>query len=117
MRQVGWMFNAAIVLLGLGMVVSSVEGGGGNLDSGKVIYEKHCLACHGTQGKGDTPIGKVLHPQPLDFASVVVKTKTDADLLTIIQNGVKGTAMTGWKSTLSEQEMLDVLAYIRAFTK
>jgi len=27
---------------------------------GKAIYEKHCAACHGADGRADTPIGRLL---------------------------------------------------------
>ncbi len=32
--------------------------GAGDPAKGKAIYEKHCMACHGPQGKGDGPTGK-----------------------------------------------------------
>ena len=82
---------------------------------GKVTYEKHCLSCHGAKGKGDGLVGKVLRPPATDFTTSASKKKTDAELMAIIEQGVKGTAMSGWKNSLSGEEMKDVLVYIRTF--
>ncbi len=58
-------------------------------------------------------MGQVLRPPPTDFTGLQSKRKTDIELLTITQDGVKGTAMGPWKRTLSEQDIHNVLAYIR----
>ena len=32
----------------------------GDPAKGKALYEKYCVACHGPQGKGDGPAGRML---------------------------------------------------------
>ncbi len=89
--------------------------GEGNIGNGKTVYEKNCVACHGTEGKGDGPLGKVLVPSAGDLTAA--GNTSDQELLEIIQNGRPGTAMPAWKGGLSSQEMQDVLTYIRSFSQ
>ena len=89
--------------------------GEGHVGNGKAVYEKNCVTCHGTEGKGDGPIGKVLVPPAGDLTAT--GNKSDQDLLHTIQNGRPGTAMPSWKGGLSSQDMQDVLAYIRSLSQ
>ncbi len=87
----------------------------GHAQNGKAVYEKNCVTCHGTEGKGDGPIGKVLVPPAGDLTAT--GNKSDQDLLDTIQNGRPGTAMPSWKGGLTPQDMQDVLAYIRSLSQ
>jgi len=89
----------------------------GDAAKGKTIYERHCVTCHGSQGKGDGPAGKFMNPKPVDFTSPESMKKPDAELLKTIESGRPGTPMSAWKGTLSPEQMQDVLAYVRTFGK
>lgn len=89
----------------------------GDSTKGKVVFEKHCLACHGEDGKGSGPMGPLLTPPAVDYTSDSTKTKSDAELLHTIQEGRPGTAMRSFKQWLSKQEMRDVLAYVRLLSR
>jgi mono/diheme cytochrome c family protein len=39
----------------------------GNPKEGKMLYEKHCAHCHGTNGAGDGPDTQFLMVQPANF--------------------------------------------------
>jgi mono/diheme cytochrome c family protein len=107
---------AAVVLWVLEWTPAAVAAPGDTV-KGKAIYEKHCVACHGPQGKGDGPTGKVLVPPAADFTSAASKKKSDADLLKIIENGKPPTAMVAWKGQLSDQDIQHVLAYVKTLRK
>ena len=89
----------------------------GNVESGAGVYRTNCVACHGTKGKGDGPVAPNLTPPPADLTGQTVKQKNDQELLKTIQEGKAGTSMPAWKGGLSDQQIEDVLAYIRTFGK
>ena len=85
----------------------------GDPQSGKRIYQQHCLNCHGEQGDGNGPDMQFLIVPPANFHSLQSRSKTDWELMTVITYGVIFSPMHGWADRLSEQERWDVLGYIR----
>lgn len=89
----------------------------GDQTKGKVVFEKHCMTCHGPDGKGTGPMGPLLTPPAADYTSESSRLKSDAELLHTIQEGRPWTAMRSFKRWLSKQEMRDVLAYVRLLSR
>lgn len=85
----------------------------GDPQSGKKIYQKHCLNCHGANGSGDGPDMQFLTVPPANFHSLQSRSKTDWELMTVITYGVIFSPMHGWADRLTEQDRWDVLSYIR----
>lgn len=85
----------------------------GNPKNGEAIYSKHCVRCHGPALDGQGPDGQYLIVPPANFHSMDSRLKTDWELLLTISHGVLFTPMHGWRDRLNDQEMLDVLSYIR----
>lgn len=103
----GLMFS--VVGVSLASTVPSPQ-----IGQGRLVYEQHCADCHGLQGRGDGKMAISLSPRPGNLISAQTSAKSDQDLLKIIANGKRRTAMPAWKDRLSEQEQLAVLAYIRS---
>jgi mono/diheme cytochrome c family protein len=103
----------------LGVLALGVHSGSaaGDPARGKALYEKYCVACHGPQGKGDGPAGRMLKPPAADFTSAASKKKSEADLTQIIENGKPGTAMGPWKGQLSPPELGDLIGYFMTLRK
>lgn len=78
------------------------------------MYEKHCLRCHGDQLDGRGPERDTLLVQPTNFLSVNSPSKTDWELLITIANGPLFIPTHAYRDTLTGQQMLDVLSYIRS---
>ena len=96
----------------------------GNADKGKEIYDKRCTWCHGAEGAGDGAAQERLNPPPRDFTSGNYKIKAssyedmtpnDDDIYRMIRDGMPGTAMPGWSDLLKEQDMWDLVAYLKSF--
>jgi len=85
----------------------------GNPREGQAIYEKQCLRCHGEKLDGAGPDGQYLIVRPANFQSMSSRVKTDWELLITIANGALFSPMHGYRGTLTDQQMLDVLSYIR----
>jgi mono/diheme cytochrome c family protein len=100
--------------LALGLLMGKTPGVAASADpaKGKAVYEKHCLVCHGPQGKGDGPAGRMLKPPAADFTNAETKKKSKADLMQIVENGKPGTAMGPWKGQLSQAEVNDLMEYV-----
>lgn len=105
------------VLLALAVVCSGswviAETGAGNPKRGGEIYRNLCLRCHGDKLDGHGPDAQYLKIAPADLQSLSSRLKSDWELLVIISHGVMFTSMHGYRDLLSEQDMKDVLSYIR----
>lgn len=88
---------------------------------GQVVYAENCAVCHGTEGQGQPGDWRIrdadgrFPPPPLDDSAHAWHHPT-ADLLEMIRDGSPGGQgnMPAWKGKLSEQEMQDVVAYIKS---
>ncbi|MBI4400889.1 MAG: cytochrome c [Nitrospirae bacterium] len=85
----------------------------GDPQNGKARYEQYCAVCHGPRGLGDGPMAKATTPPATRLTAPEVRNKTDQDLLASIADG-KGGTMPAWRGILTDQELLDVLAYVRS---
>jgi mono/diheme cytochrome c family protein len=86
----------------------------GDAKAGQAVYEQQCLRCHGAKLDGNGPDSRDLIVQPADLRSQRSRSKTDWEILVAISNGVLFSPMHGFRGKLTDQQMLDLLSYIRA---
>ena len=79
---------------------------------GADVFKNNCEACHGPQGHGDGPAGVSLSPRPRNLAVLQV-TAGDDYLYWRISTGREGTAMIAWKGVLTDEQIWQVVAFIR----
>jgi len=79
---------------------------------GAEIFRTNCETCHGPQGLGDGPAGQSLDPKPKDL-SALQKIAADDYLFWRISAGKEGTSMIAWKGILSEEQIWQVVSFIR----
>ncbi|HEX9633057.1 MAG TPA: c-type cytochrome [Gemmatimonadales bacterium] len=92
---------------------------------GKAVYDKWCAGCHGDDGAGRGEAAAFMLPPPRDFTRAAYQIRstasgelpTDADLRRMVDDGMPGTAMPGWRTRLSDRERDDVVAYIKSFSR
>jgi mono/diheme cytochrome c family protein len=94
-------------------------------ESGRYVYEQHCVVCHGERGDG---MGEMANEvgviRPRRFSSGLFKYRstpwgklpTDDDLIRTIRQGRTGTAM-GAFTNLSEEEVRAVTEYVKFFSR
>ena len=88
-----------------------------DVDRGKMVYQRHCLRCHGTGGWGDGPDAGSLTVRPTNFHLFHSYLKSDEELQRTIEYGVVFSPMHAWQGKLTENEIQDVLAYIRLLSQ
>jgi len=86
----------------------------GHPDRGEAIYKDQCLRCHGRMGDGDGPDAQGLIVRPTDFHAAQSRERSDFELLIAISNGVLFSPMHAWRGRLKDEEMMDVIQYVRA---
>lgn len=113
------LFAVRCASLVLGLLTWATFGveASGDPSKGKVVFEKNCVVCHGAQGKGDGPSGKVLKPPAADLTSAASKEKSEAELRQVIENGKPGTGMGPWKTQLKQAELNDLMEYVMTLRK
>ncbi len=104
----------------------------GDAEAGNVKFQLLCISCHGTEGKGDGPVGLALaaakQPAPRDFSvgDFVFDTDgdgeagTDADIKNIVTKGALvygGSALMAPVVGLSDTDMDNLIALIRSLKK
>jgi cytochrome c6 len=77
----------------------------------QALFEKKCVPCHGTDGKGDTTMGRRLGVRA--FA----RGKSDAELEKSLLEGVPGTKMPAFKGKVSDDEAKDLVRLVRGLMK
>jgi len=81
-------------------------------DEGAEIFRTNCETCHGPQGHGDGPAGQALDPKPKDL-SELQKIVGDDYLFWRISEGKPGTSMVAWKGILTEEQIWQLVSFIR----
>jgi mono/diheme cytochrome c family protein len=104
-RTMAWVVGGSLVLSALAFAEVDKKS--------ERLWKSKCSACHGQTGMGDTDKGKQLKVE--DMTTAAYQTKSDAELKTAIQNGVK-TDMPAFKE-LTPDQVNALVAYIRTFKK
>lgn len=84
--------------------------------AGKVIYGERCASCHGATGTGDGAAAAGLDPKPADLADEVPDLGDDFLFWRVNEGGAMepfNSAMPAWKGILTEEQIWQVIAYLR----
>ncbi len=93
----------------------------GDVSRGQKVYEQICATCHGMTGRGDGPVGKALTPRPADHTNTAYMSQlSDEHVYKVIKDGAasvgKSPMMAPWGSVLSDQDIRDVIGYVRTLS-
>ncbi len=91
-------------------------------DSADENYSTYCERCHGERGRGDGPSVPTLTTRPQSFANCAqMKKIPDGTIFNAIKNGGAfvglPTDMPSWNNDLSDDEIHDLVRFVRAFCK
>jgi cytochrome c553 len=85
----------------------------------KTTYEAQCAKCHGKDGKGDTKMGQKMGAKDYSSAKVQGEMKDEA-AFKAIKEGLKDKddkVLMKPTEGVSDQEIKDLVAYMRSFKK
>jgi len=84
------------------------------LTRGREIYLDRCITCHGPDGKGDGPTAKYLAgPPPGNLTDADWKHGDQPEQVEqVIDQGVQGTSMPSWGTTLGPDGVRATSAYV-----
>lgn len=89
------------------------------IEVGKSIYNINCASCHGEKALGDGPAAASLNPKPKSLAED--GALSDAYLYWRIAEGGMmepfRSTMPAWKTFLSEEQIWQVVAYLRTLMR
>ncbi len=128
-----WLSRAIVALLALGacnedpvftepQVLGGVTIEPDVLESGRRVYQRYCLTCHGPKGDGRGVSSYGQWPPPRDFRTAKFKftgvqdrgLPSDKELERVITHGLKGTYMRPW--ILQNSELKAVVQYLKTFS-
>ena len=78
----------------------------------KAMYDMACASCHGATGVGDGFNAPTLPRQPTNFH---LRQPSAERAVSVITEGVPGTAMASWKSKFGDNERKMLADYVRSF--
>ena len=106
-----------VLLCGLITAVASsvcAETPPGNPIHGQNLYQQHCLRCHGARLDGNGPDAESLRIRPTNFHTYLTLARGAPELEEAIRQGRKLTPMHAWGTVLTDQQIYDLVAYIRS---
>lgn len=81
-----------------------------SIERGHETYQLYCSACHGKTGMGNGPAAHTYTPQPADLTLIGVTTGGGTAQTIMYGDDM----MPAWRTILKEDEMWDVVNYIKS---
>ena len=113
---------ASVVLTAMLALPAGASFAQGNVTKGKGLFDRICASCHGAGGKGDGVAAASLNPKPRDLTDkTYMAGLKDEQLIDAIKKGGgavgKSPLMPPFGASLKDQDVQDVVAFIRSLVK
>ncbi len=94
----------------------------GDAETGQKLYVDYCASCHGTRGAGDGPMAASMNPKPAHHNDgAYMNELSNEHLYRVIAGGGgavgKSPMMTSWGAVLSDEQIQDVMAFVRSLAE
>lgn len=87
------------------------------IENGRNTFLVYCASCHGEKGMGDGPVAASLNPRPRQLAGHAMELSDAYLYWRIAEGGMREpfmSAMPAWKDALSEQQIWEIIAFLRS---
>lgn len=89
-----------------------------SISNGEDLFRENCIACHGEGGLGDGPLAEKLSEPPANLSEPHTALHTVGDMFWWLTHGLgEGKPMPSFSGTLDEDELWDLINYLRAFSE
>ena len=107
--------GVASALLGSAALAPAETRRAADIEKGKELFLRYCSGCHGEDGRGEA---KTFRPNVGNLAvKELMDQLPDEYLFTVIKNGGaavgKNAAMPAWQKQLVDQEIWEIVAFVR----
>ena len=93
-----------------------VKADASSIATGKSLWNKHCVSCHGKTGKGDGTKAATLKTHPGDFSTAEFKSESDGAVFYKTSEGRKD--MPSFKKKIPDaDDIWSIVNYMRTFKK
>lgn len=82
------------------------------IQRGDALFRAHCVQCHGAPGQAPEPYALGLNPAPASLVGSA-RERPAAEMFWITRHGVKMTGMPAWQYRLTDDQIWDVVAFMR----
>ncbi len=76
-------------------------------------FADHCAGCHANDGSGQTAMGQNMYPKPPDLRLPATQNLSDAEIYSVIHNGIRLTGMPAWGDPGRDDDSWKLVVFIR----
>lgn len=87
----------------------------GRVRAGLIRYQAMCATCHGAPGLRISEIGQGLNPEPPELTQA--GDDSPEELFWIVRNGIKMTGMPAFGVTQGDEEIWEIVAFLKRMPK
>lgn len=88
-----------------------------NLARGGAIFNQKCAACHGENGKSDTPFAGAMAQKPADLTGEAVRALSEGEIYSVISNGKGANGMPAFGHRVPEEALWQIALYVRKLSR
>lgn len=79
---------------------------------GAVLYQAHCVQCHGAPGIAPNGIGMSMQPIPGPLVDAPSKWQPN-EVYWIVRHGIKMSGMPAWEYRLPDEQLWEIVAFMQ----
>jgi mono/diheme cytochrome c family protein len=91
-------------------------GDAAQLARGRLLYEAHCVRCHGAPGVSPDAFALGLRPLPANLANTALEWAPE-EIFWTVRQGIKTTGMPAWQFRLPDDAVWSIVAYVQTLPR